>query len=294
MRSLAPVSGVDLVHSFDVDLPVNGLLPATAPGAVTSVATVHDLSVFDVPWAFPKRRARLEQLALRLFLRRATALVAVSSFTAERIAERFGRDATVTRLAPRPTMAVPPAAEVTRVRDAYALPASFVLHVGTIEPRKDVPGLAAACRRIGVPLVTAGAGRLEPPDADGVRQLGYVDDADLPALYAAATVVAYPSRYEGFGLPPIEAMACGAPVVVSAVGALPELAPPEFPLCAPGDVDDLTEHLAAAVGDDRHRQILVRAGARLIEPLTWSGTAEATVGVYESLLGTSLARGAGS
>ncbi len=282
VRSLAPIRSANLVHSLDVDLPLNTLLPRSGP---TSVATVHDLSVFDVPWAFSKKRGALERAALTLMLKRADALIAVSEFTADRIKARFGRDSTVTPLAPRRGLSRPSDAAIDETRRSLNLPERFVLHVGTIEPRKDVPGLAAACRHINIPLVTAGSGMLEPADAEGVRQLGYVEDYVLPALYAGATAVAYPSRYEGFGLPPIEAMACGAAVVVTGVGALPELAPPDFPLVTPDDGTDLRNQLGAAVNDESHNRHLRIAGAKLIEPLSWERAAHATIDLYASLLG---------
>jgi glycosyltransferase involved in cell wall biosynthesis len=263
------------VHGLDVDLPIR----STAP----TVATVHDLSVFDVPWAFSRYRARGEQFAVRVGIRSADALIAVSRFTAEAIEQRFGRTATVIHLAPAPGFAPASASEQARVIDHYRLPDRFVLHVGTIEPRKDVAGLATACRRVGVPLVLAGAADTDLPTRDGVRFLGYVPAADLAPLYTSATTVAYPSRYEGFGLPPIEAMACGAAVVATAVGALPDIVGTTMPLVRPGDLDELTDVLHAAVHDADQQRLLRRAGAEAVAPLDWSKTAAATIDVYRRL-----------
>jgi glycosyltransferase involved in cell wall biosynthesis len=158
-----------------------------------------------------------------------------------------------------------------------------VLHVGNIEPRKDVPLLAAACRRLDVPLLLAGrllAGSALPP---GAQHLGYVPDGDLPALYAAATAVGYTSRYEGFGLPPLEALACGAVVVATRVGALPETLGSAAVLVPPQDEEALVEGLRGLLHDaDRVRELRMAALAQAGR-WTWSGTAELTLRAYRSL-----------
>ncbi|MDT7548086.1 MAG: hypothetical protein QOE84_480 [Actinomycetota bacterium] len=272
---LAPIAGADLVHGLDVDLPIH-------PRHLT-VSTVHDVAVFDTPWAFSGVRSRGERLLMRRAVRRADSVLAVSDFTAQRVWELFRREATVTLLAPASHFAPPGEAAADRVRQAYKLPAQFVLHVGTVEPRKNLARLADVCSTVPVPLVLAGgvaAGSVVPP---GARHLGYVPMVDLAALYASATVVAYPSLYEGFGLPPLEAMACGAPVVASRVGALPAVLGEAALLVPPGDDEALRRALVDVLHDAPRRAALAEAGLAKARGMTWASTAERTLDVYRRL-----------
>jgi len=265
----------DLVHGLDVDLPLRrtGL----------RVATVHDMAIFDVPWAFPRHRVAGERVLVRSALRRADAVVAVSGFTAERVRALTGRDAVVVHEAPSPDMVPPPADEVARVRARYALPDRFVLHVGNIEPRKDLTTLAEACDRVGVPLVVTGHGLWATAAPESVVEVGHVPAGDLPALYGAATLVGYASRYEGFGLPPVEAMACGAAVVSTPVPAVAEVVGDGASTFTPGDATGLAAILTTLLGDDALRADLATRGLEAVRALTWDRTARATAAVYRSL-----------
>ena len=269
-RSLGPAA---LVHGLDVHIPVRPRAPA--------VATVHDMAVFDVPWAFTRRWALRERTALEHTARRADALIAVSAFTAQRLRDRFRRDATVVHEAPSKDMMPPSEDAMAEIGRIYDLPQRFVLCVATIEPRKDVATLAAACRKASVPLVLAGATRGRAPD-DAVL-LGYVPRPHLPALYNTATVVAYPSTYEGFGLPPVEAMACGAPVVAYRIPPLEESLGTAAVLTAPGDAAELAAALRDLFADEERRRHLVRAGLVRAGELSWQATARDTSAVYRTL-----------
>src|SRR5690606_7547096 len=147
---------------------------------------------------------------------------------------------------------------------------------------KDVGALAEACRAAGVPLVLAGpqAGGPPPP---GVRHIGFVPPDDLPALYGAATVVAYPSRYEGFGLPPVEAMASGAAVLATRVGALPEVAGDAAALVPAGDPGRLLAELRDLLADGDRRRELRKLAVERVRGLSWRATASETLDVYRSL-----------
>ena len=275
VESLRSVGRADLVHALDVDLPLR-------PGA-PSVATVHDLSLFDEPTAFGWARRIGKQATTRRSIRRADAVIAVSAFTAERVRARFGRDAHVVLEAPGPGFLPPDDDAIAAVRVRFALPQQFVLHVGNLEPRKDVPTLARAAATAGVPLVLAG-GHIVTIDAPpGAQLLGQVEPDVLPALYAAATVVAYVSRYEGFGLPPIEAMACGATVMATRCGALPEVAGDGIEFVPIGDADAQALALRELVNDSARRADRTRAGLVAAGRLSWTATAVATVAVYRSL-----------
>ena len=271
---LRRVTDVSLVHGLNVAIPRVGRIP--------KVTTIHDLAVFDVPWAFPRYLAAAKRALYRRAVRSADAVIASSSFTAERLEARFACRAIVVLAAPPPDCAPAALADVDAVRSRYDLPDAFVLHVGTVEPRKNIAGLASACEQAGVPLVLAGA---TPSGVSGIRAraLGYVPRADLPAFYRAARVVAYPSRYEGFGLPVVEAMACGAAVLATRVAALPEVAGDGALLVAPDDPDAFAAGLRDLWNDADLRRELIRAGLLRAASLRWEDTAAATAAVYREL-----------
>jgi glycosyltransferase involved in cell wall biosynthesis len=277
-RALISATGfgpADLTHGLDIDLPLR------RPGLM--VATVHDMAIFDTPWAFPKHRVIGERVLLRHSLRRADAIVAVSAFTAERVKSLTGRDATVVHSAPSPHMAAPSSEEVGRVRWHYELPDRFVLHVGNIEPRKDIGTLAEACRLVDIPLVLTGHSLWGHQPPGGAVEIGHVPRSDLPALYGAATLVGYASRYEGFGLPPVEAMACGAPVITTPVPVITEVVGDGAETFQPGDVEGLAGTLRQLLGDETRRHELAKRGGERVRTLSWARTAQGTAEVYRSL-----------
>lgn len=275
LHAMRAAHDADVVHGLDVDLPWRD-------GGRPMVATVHDLSVFDVPWAHSRSRATAERALLSRALRAADEIVSVSHFTAERVRARFGRESTVTPLAPAAWTRVPGEAEVAEVRARLRLPDRFVVQVASVEPRKDVDLLVRAGALAGLPVVLAGAGSAAVTGPGQVIGLGYVDQGDLPGIYAAATVVAYLSLYEGFGLPPLEAMACGAAVVASRTGPMPEVLGQGAALVG-RDEQEVAGVLRDLASDEGARAALAAAGRRRAEQFSWDTTAALTAGVYASL-----------
>jgi len=270
--------------------------------AIPSVFTLHDL-IFRL---YPETHMPLNRWFLTLmmprFLRRADAVIAVSECT-RRDAIRWYRvpeerlyvipEGVDPRFRPAPPEAI------AALRARYGLPERFILYVGTIEPRKNLPTLFAAYRSLlarwpDLGLVVAGRvgwrteGTFRALRALGlegrVRFLGYVPEADLPALYSAAAVFAFPSRYEGFGLPPLEAMACGTPVVVSDVAALPEVVGEAGLRVPPDDPAAWAAALAAVLSDPSLRARLQGDGLRQAARFRWSEAARRTVAVYEAVM----------
>jgi len=187
--------------------------------------------------------------------------------------------------------------ELTKVRQKYNLPAKYILYVGLIEPRKNVEALVDAYHTDSMhtefELVLAGnlgwgyAPLLEKIRKsqlrDRIRMPGYVADSDLPALFSMAATFVYPSAYEGFGLPVLEAMACGAPVITSQVSSLPEVAGDAAILVDPSDPRALVTALQRVLADDQLRRSLSEKGIQRARLFTWEKTAQKTLGVYNEI-----------
>jgi glycosyltransferase involved in cell wall biosynthesis len=250
------------------------------------VVTVHDVAFIHTPERFTGHGARVMAAGLERCRAADLVLCPTAATAADLVSLRF--DERRIRVVPWGVDVVDTTAdERERARRDFALPERFVLFVGTIEPRKNLPRLAEAISRLGdpMPLVVAGAAGwgdvAVAPGAD-VRFAGFVPHDQLAALYSQATVFAYPSLQEGFGMPILEAMAAGTPVVTSRGGATDEAAAGAAVLVDPGDVDSIAAGLDEAVV---RRDELVALGHARVVGATWAATAESTVAAYREVAG---------
>src|SRR5438067_4165161 len=236
------------------------------------VVTVHDLAVLRHPEAFNRWTRAYSPRVVPRVLRAAREVIAVSEFTRRELVELLG-------VSEEKIHVVPNAVEDEFTEDGPAEQGEYVLAVGTLEPRKNLARLVEAVRRTDTELRIVGArgwGRVEV-DSNGVRWLGEVSDAELARLYRGAVCVAYPSLYEGFGIPVLEAMACGAPVVTTRGTAMEEVADGAAVLVDAHDPAEIAAGIAQAVAD---RAQLVAKGLERARLFRWDAVAAATVGVY--------------
>jgi glycosyltransferase involved in cell wall biosynthesis len=277
---------VDAVHGMIIAVPVS-----RAP----LVLTVQDLSFLSYPEHFTPRGNRFFRRAVEMGRRRARIVTCPSRATLDECVAA-GYDADRLRVVPYGVRVEPAsAADVERVRRAHRVDRPYVLFCGTVEPRKNLGRVIEAFRRMNhadLDLVLAGpAGWKEDVQAglDGLgaraRALGFVPMPDLAALYAGATLVVYPSLREGFGLPVLEAMAQGAPVVTSRGTATEEAAGDAAVLVDPHDVDAIAEALDRVVGDGELAGRLRAAGRARAAAHTWERTAELMAAVYAEAVG---------
>lgn len=264
--------------------PIDVCHSTTAIPAATSsphVVTVHDIEFVDTPERFTRRGARVMRRGLER-CRAADLVLCPSRTTFDRLVAH-GFSAGSIRVVPwGVTAEAVHESDRDRVRSRYDLPDEFVLFVGTLEPRKNLGALAEAAASVGRPVVAAGAaGWGDAAETHGdVRFLGFVAADDLPALYTLASVFAYPSLAEGFGLPVAEAMAYGTPVVTSAGTSTEEVAAGAAVLVDPTDGASIAAGLDEALARSDE---LVRLGLSRAAELSWDRTVDATISAYREV-----------
>jgi glycosyltransferase involved in cell wall biosynthesis len=248
-----------------------------ARSAVPLVVTVHDLALFRHPGAFNRWSRLYGRRMIPHVMRAARRVIAVSEFTRRELIELL-------RIPEERIRVIPNAVDETFSAEGTAAQGEYVLAVGTIEPRKNLPRLAAAARRLGIELRVVGSPGWGGVDVggDGIRWLGRVPDDELARLYRGARCVAYASVYEGFGIPIVEAMACGAPVVTSRGGATEEVANGAAVLVDPLDPAEIASGIERALSE---RDDLARRGLERARQFTWPRVADATVAVYREAQG---------
>lgn len=277
------IGPTDVVHG------TNFVVPPTAAGAVV---TVHDLTYLRFPEMCTREVLQYRELVARA-LGRGALVHTVSEFVRREVIDHYG-------LVPERVVAVPNGLTAPKAGDAAAGRVlaggeRYVLAVGTIEPRKDLPSLVAAFDQAAgldpeLRLVLAGTdgwGADELADATGraahgdrIVRTGWVDERTRADLLAGALLLAMPSRYEGFGLPVLEAMAAGTPVVATTAGALPEVAGDAAVLVPIGDVDALAGALVDVTSDEAQRATLRERGLARAGAFTWQRTVDGLEGVW--------------
>lgn len=265
------------------------------------VTLIHDTVWRSMPETFPWRDRLILNTFIPPTLKRAAAVVTGTEFAAGEIRRHYPAAAGKLHVVPyaideayRPVL---DSAELQRVRQAHSLPDRYILSVGVLQPRKNVQGLLEAYAalpedlRQQVRLVITGKkgwltkNLLTVPEsiADQVHFTGYIPDEDLPALYTMASCFAYPSFYEGFGLPPLEAMACGAPVIISDRASLPEVCGEAALIINPDRPDELCAAMERVLTDDALRSEMIARGRIQAARYDWVTSARGLVKVLRGL-----------
>ncbi len=286
--------GLDLLHSPDFIPPFRR--------NCKSIITIHDLAFLLYPHFLTKESARYYGQIDQAW-RQCDHIIAVSEATKQDSIKMLGvpeQKITVIHEAANPAYHPLPKPEAWQhVKTKYGLEQEFILFVSTIEPRKNLPGLLQAYRRLRDEykrpelLVLAGANGwlwqevYETVERLGLKKqvafLGHVPSEDLPYLYSTARLFVHPAFYEGFGLPPLEAMTCGVPTIVSNTAALPEVVGDAALLIDPHDIDGLTVALWRALTEEELRQDLISKGFKRAKKFSWLRAAEETLAVYHKV-----------
>jgi glycosyltransferase involved in cell wall biosynthesis len=287
-------SGLDLFHGTNFELPLWSRRRA--------VLTIHDLSALNYPELHRPRLARRARVRLPLAAKLARAIITPTEAVKQEVCSRFrlkSEKVTAIHEAPRSVFRPLPPDETFEIRKRLEIEDDFLLFVGTLEPRKNLLTLLKAFDQIlrhtswrPQLVVAGGEGWLmdetfsflkESGINERLRLAGYLNDEELRALYSSCKAFIYPSLYEGFGLPPLEAMACGAPVVASRIPALQETLGDAATLIEPVDVDGLAKAIKNILEDEGRRQTMSSIGLNHVAQFSWEKAATLTYEIYRQV-----------
>lgn len=275
-----PIEGligkIDVFHSSDWTQP---------PCRAFKVTTVHDMSPFKYPQLTPSSIVQVHTRKMQWVKREVDRIIAVSQSTKQDLVEYGipGEKIRVIPEAPDPIFTFQSRENITSVLSKYHIDSKYLLAVG-LHPRKNSKRIVKAYQRLGIKrelkLVFIGKSA-NVSIHDGVVYLGQVPAADMPALYSGALALVYPSLYEGFGLPILEAFACHCPVVTSNISSMPEIGGNAVVYVDPQSLESIVQGIKLAI---RMRDSLVLKGARRVREFTWNKAARATLDVYKEAL----------
>ena len=294
LPSLLQISPVDVFHGTNYCIPVFAPCP--------SVVTIHDMSLLAQSSTHETANVVRGKRRVPIMARRASLIIAPSEWTKQEIIKYLGTRPEKIRVvyeAARDKMMAWPSSKYQSIIDRHQIRQPYLLYVGTIEPRKNLLTLIRAYDELlkTTPhrpqlVLCGGRGWLDNEVfklvtdlklEDQVRFTGYVDDTDLPGLYSAAEIFIYPSLYEGFGLPPLESMACGTPVITSNVSSLPEVVGKAGLMHDPNDYRALTANIAKMLGDRSTYEHFSCAGLEQASHFSWDRAARETQAIYDEV-----------
>lgn len=267
---------------------------------IPTVFSIYDLSLRRYRETHPRERVWMFEYFIKTRLKYASHILTISEFIREEIISEFNIPSsmvTAVPLAADPLFSICSPTDQKLVRVKYHLPQSYLLFVSSLEPRKNIDLLITALEKADtdIPLVLVGwQGWGEKHWLTKIKKInvknrvlliGHIPDEDLKAIYNGAQALVYPSLYEGFGLPILEAMACGCPVICSGVASMPEVAGKAAFLIDPGKSDDLVQAIETLVHDSGFRNHLVREGFKQAAGFTWDKTARQTLDLFKMVVG---------
>ncbi len=294
LPALLKISPVDVFHGTNYCIPVFTSCP--------TVVTIHDLSLYSQATTHEQNNVDRGKRRIPIMARRATMIIAPSEATKLEIIKHLKikpEKIQVIYEAARPKMKPLRPSECEPILQKYGIQGKYLLYTGTIEPRKNLLKLLRAYHEVlrttdhqPQLVLCGGRGWMEDEVFELVAELklqrqvkftGYVPDEDLPALYSAAEVFIYPSLYEGFGLPPLEAMACGTAVITSNSSSLPEVVADAGLQVDPLKVAELAEAIASLLNDSKKLRHYEQAGLKRAEIFSWERAAHETQAVYDTV-----------